>query len=402
MSVLRVLFALSLLHVVTSPLLGEAPTGHLIGETVPNEQPLQSEEIEGGLLAARIDFEISAGKLKLLFTGINQREIKDLTIDGKSVLEELLFSNEAAVEETGNGFVVSGLRDELFTGSSTLVANLADGRAVLSPIITVPSATCTTCAPAIYGSRCGSLSLGSSFGSNPYPCCDNDSNGSASGSTDGNCTWYAWYRARTTKGWVVPGAWGNANLWCSRASADTTGWKVSSTPTVGTIACSASLGHVAWVTAYNSSLGQITVAEMNCKCPTSCVGTGYRSKTYTASSFQYISAKYDIDRLSTTSGGGTWGSILKMDASVAGKMLNVTVSKTDGTAFTSAGTLYIKEGGYQTTNTNRCTVAVSVGNQSKSCTIDVSSGTHPKSFYARYEASIGGHAWVGPITVRLN
>ena len=108
-------------------------------------------------------------------------------------------------------------------------------------------------------------------------------------------------------------------------------------------------------------------------------------------------ASYSVSPTSTTSGGGTWGSILRIAATVSGTQATFTVSKQSGT-FTSSGTIYLKEGSI--TGTNQASKSVSQGATSTTLTLNLSSlSGYPKSFYARYEASIGGYAWVGPITV---
>jgi photosystem II stability/assembly factor-like uncharacterized protein len=109
------------------------------------------------------------------------------------------------------------------------------------------------------------------------------------------------------------------------------------------------------------------------------------------------SATYSASPTSTTNGGGTWGSILRMAASVSGTQTTFTVTKQSGT-FTSAGTLYLREG--SDTGTTRGSKAVAAGASSVTITLDLASlSGYPKSFYTRYESSIGGYAWVGPITI---
>ncbi|MEM7583849.1 MAG: chitobiase/beta-hexosaminidase C-terminal domain-containing protein [Acidobacteriota bacterium] len=106
-----------------------------------------------------------------------------------------------------------------------------------------------------------------------------------------------------------------------------------------------------------------------------------------------------MNRSSTTSGGGTWGSILRLTGSISGSNVTFTVSKQSGT-FSSSGTMYLKVGTYQPYGTNRDSAYVSAGSSSVSFTHDLSDFTgYPKHFYGRYESSQGGYAWVGPITV---
>jgi surface antigen len=72
----------------------------------------------------------------------------------------------------------------------------------------------------------------------------------------GNCTWYVATQVN------VPSNWGNANTWAYYARLS--GWNVSSTPHVGSIAQSSAgyFGHVALVKSVNPN-GTITISEMN-------------------------------------------------------------------------------------------------------------------------------------------
>jgi len=109
-------------------------------------------------------------------------------------------------------------------------------------------------------------------------------------------------------------------------------------------------------------------------------------------------AGYSASPTSTSSGGGTWGAILSMSAGVSGTQATFTVTKQSG-SFSSAGTMYLKEGSI--TGTNRASASVLAGAPAApplSLNLSSLSG-YPKSFYARYESSIGGYAWVGPITI---
>lgn len=108
-------------------------------------------------------------------------------------------------------------------------------------------------------------------------------------------------------------------------------------------------------------------------------------------------AGYSASPTSTTTGGGTWGSILRMSVSISVTQATFTITKQSGT-FTSSGTMYLKEG--SPTGTTRASKSVSAGASSVSIPLTLSSLTgYPKSFYARYESSAGGHAYVGPITI---
>lgn len=109
-------------------------------------------------------------------------------------------------------------------------------------------------------------------------------------------------------------------------------------------------------------------------------------------------AGYTASPSSTTSGGGTWGSILRMSASISGTQATFTISKQSGT-FTSSGTMYLREGSI--TGTIRGSKSVAAGASSTSIPLTLS-GTSSRSFYARYESSGGGYAWVGPITISFS
>ncbi len=78
----------------------------------------------------------------------------------------------------------------------------------------------------------------------------------------GNCTWWAYY-ARQQINQVIPTTWGNANTWAIRAQAD--GYVVDDTPSYGAIMQTTfgKLGHVAFVTAVDSTTGAWTISEMN-------------------------------------------------------------------------------------------------------------------------------------------
>ncbi|PIN79800.1 hypothetical protein COV16_02325 [Candidatus Woesearchaeota archaeon CG10_big_fil_rev_8_21_14_0_10_34_8] len=81
-----------------------------------------------------------------------------------------------------------------------------------------------------------------------------------------------------------------------------------------------------------------------------------------------------------------------------------TVSKTDGTVFTTDGTMYLKVGGFESSNTDHDSTTVSGDGSVYEVTLtddfsDYDSSTYPKEFYARYESDSGGYAVVGPITI---
>jgi surface antigen len=109
---------------------------------------------------------------------------------------------------------------------------------------------------------------GYSSSGNPYPCsCSSKPN-------TGNCTWWAWKKARDEWGRNLPG-WGDARYWADRAR--TGGYPVKSTAKAGTIAVSSTYNHVCWVIAVSGST--VTCSEMNW-----CL-TCKRNKNYSASFF---------------------------------------------------------------------------------------------------------------------
>lgn len=111
---------------------------------------------------------------------------------------------------------------------------------------------------------------------------------------------------------------------------------------------------------------------------------------------------YRLASTVSTTGGGTWGSILKLSASLSGTTLNLTVNKTDGSSFSTGGTLYFKVGSYETYGVNRCQLSLTAATSSKSCTHDLATFSgYPKDFYVRFNSNNGGFAWVGPIRVTL-
>ncbi len=112
------------------------------------------------------------------------------------------------------------------------------------------------------------------IGDNPYPCCwceggypCNEDHCHSSYSHDwnygGNCTWYAWQR-KYNDGDPLPGNWGNAGAWASKADNDPN-WDLSGAPALGAIACNTYVegyGHVAYVVDFNST--HVWVDEQLC------------------------------------------------------------------------------------------------------------------------------------------
>ncbi len=106
---------------------------------------------------------------------------------------------------------------------------------------------------------------GKSSSSNPYPC-------SCGKANTGNCTWYAWYKAKKEWNKSLP-KWGDAGKWASGAKGSK--YPVSSTPKKDRIGVNTYVdgyGHVAWVTSVSGNY--VKVKEMNW------CSTCERSKTY--------------------------------------------------------------------------------------------------------------------------
>ncbi len=112
-------------------------------------------------------------------------------------------------------------------------------------------------------------------------------------------------------------------------------------------------------------------------------------------------AAYSINKSSTTTGGGTWGRVLKLSARLSGTKITFTVSKKDGGRFSSSGMIYLKVGTYRSYGADRATGRVyAYRTKASSFTHDLNGYSgYPKLFYARYESDKGGYAWVGPIKV---
>lgn len=105
----------------------------------------------------------------------------------------------------------------------------------------------------------GTVASASNFASTSFPWGGSGPVYGYNGYDYGNCTWYVATQIS------VPSNWGNAGTWADYAALS--GWNVSSTPTVGSIAqtrnAAGGLGHVAIVTAVNAATGQIEIRDMN-------------------------------------------------------------------------------------------------------------------------------------------
>lgn len=162
--------------------------------------------------------------------------------------------------------------DRITTYNDTAVSGLRPGQRIVIPGATHNNSGATAASIATAtasGASSGNWLWGSGpvYGYNGYDY--------------GYCTWYVATQV------AVPANWGNASTWAYYAAAS--GWHVSTTPTVGSIAQTAAAaggeGHVAIVTAVNPD-GSIQIRDMNGIAGWGNVGYGTKS----ASAFQhYIS-----------------------------------------------------------------------------------------------------------------
>lgn len=226
----------------------------------------------------KVEFEITEGRALIHIPGVTPDAIEDIFWGGNSIVE-LLNSNDS-IKSASDGIVFSLPVDFRFEGAGVLEIHLYSGDILVRGIPDDSVLQWRAIHGDITKAICASTSLYSrrSCGGTvsaydvPYRCCDNNYDGDASDRGDGNCVWLAWVKARE-HGWLVPVSWGNATDWCDEAS-HAPGWSVSTTPEVDTIACSKSIGHVAWVTNVDAAAKRFTVTEQNCKVEPSCFGSG--------------------------------------------------------------------------------------------------------------------------------
>lgn len=266
----------------------------------------QEETIQEETNKPALSWEANLNKFNVIFEGVSFQDVADFTWNGRivtDVVNEMINSLQAEVQVTQNGFIFS-VKDASHQEEGYFGVMLSSGEVleINVPVIPVPSERMRTpkemnsesntqgekifSSPAISPLAAASSCGGYSDASNPYPCCTNGKR------PDGNCTWYAWYRAhRTYQGWGVKlPKWGNAYSWCSNAKKS--GYTVSSKPRGSaqgySIGCrSSGVGHVAWVWKYDSKY--VWVDEQNC-CDCSVAGTRIDAK-YARSYFQYIYKK---------------------------------------------------------------------------------------------------------------
>lgn len=111
-----------------------------------------------------------------------------------------------------------------------------------------------------------------------------------------------------------------------------------------------------------------------------------------------VTYSYSASAGESTTGGGTFGNILRMRATVSGASVAFSLSKLDGTAFGAGTTAYLKVG--DANGTTRSSTAV--GNKFFHSWVDPQDTLvwpeNTKSYYLRVENS-KGFAFVGPITI---
>jgi surface antigen len=128
------------------------------------------------------------------------------------------------------------------------IGGLTPGEQIIIPGGTLPTASTT-----------GAVSTSTSSNTIPVGDSSFDAVYGYNGYDFGYCTWYVATQV------PVPANWGNAATWAYYAAQS--GWNVSLTPTVGSVAQTADAaggeGHVAIVTGVSSDGSQITIREMN-------------------------------------------------------------------------------------------------------------------------------------------
>lgn len=253
-------------------LLGLTPLSGVLGAECPDAADLGAQHVS---------FTLGDGIVTVNVTGIESSQILDVIWAGHSILEKI---EPTAIKDASSfafGFSADfstepvGVLEVWLDSGQVLVRGIPDDLA-LNARREMGDVTKATCASTtLYSvSKCGGTTSSYTV---PYKCCDNNYDGDAKDSSDGNCVWLAWVAARNY-GWLVPSNWGNASNWCDKAAA-TTGWTVSTTPVKSSIACSKSIGHVGWVTSVDTVNKKFTVTEQNCKAEPWCAGTGTQSKT---------------------------------------------------------------------------------------------------------------------------
>src|SRR5947207_390272 len=84
--------------------------------------------------SSRVDYEVSAGDVSLIFTGINVNDIEDIRLNGESIRDRLVNPGETQLEYTVDGFIAHFGRALAIEDAATLEVTLKNGeRRVLEP-----------------------------------------------------------------------------------------------------------------------------------------------------------------------------------------------------------------------------------------------------------------------------
>lgn len=266
----------------------------------PTSSDIVSADSQEKMDGVSLSWDATLNSFTVSFGGLDYKDIVDFTWNGRIVTDavnKMMSEGQASIMETAQGFTFS-VKNADYNEDGNFGVMLASGEVIEISVPALPVPSEKMCSPeerhsklsrsqqAISPLTATSSCGGFSDSSDPYPCCTNGSR------PDGNCTWYAWYRAHQSyHGWgqKLP-AWGNAISWC--ANALKSGYTVSSTPRGSaqgySIGChSSGAGHVAWVWNYDSNY--VWVDEQNC-CDCSVAGTRIGAK-YPRSYFKYIYKK---------------------------------------------------------------------------------------------------------------
>lgn len=185
----------------------------------------------------------------------------------------------------------------------------------------------------VFGQASNTCNAYTSIG-NPYPCCDNDGDKNQNGPKDGNCTWWAWKRAKETWGNMPSVSWGGAGYsWVTYAR--NAGYQVLTSPAPESIGITS--GHVAWVETVNTNQN-IGTTEMNCGYPTLPQG-GWKDRSFTYFTAGYV---YPAARISAIQLIDPYRSSFDRDVTVLGDgfapNLTVQVTFPNGGQATLSGT----------------------------------------------------------------
>ena len=112
----------------------------------------------------------------------------------------------------------------------------------------------------------------------------------------------------------------------------------------------------------------------------------------------------DYETNNTTDPDATWSGVLAGEAVISGSNVTFSVRKTDGSDFSTSGTMYLKVGGYNSYSVNRGEpMAITAGVSGITFAVDDQTThewcTYSKDYYIRYEADAGGYTEVGPLTI---